>query len=351
MATYISIVASLTASTWEVLRRSISLVKAYIQEKERTETEQERNKQGNTSALEHGWNSIPTRGILPVNKWSQGNPYRGITTDSPTAAVNRLSTTGDPRRMRELLIKIENKEERESTAGMPSDRLITAFKDMQHTHAAHIVAVNRLPSGDLKVHVTREEEREALERNTTWVGKVYKSARVVRKSFPVIVHGISISEFDTNDQLTIKRRIERDNESLHPGLEVVTTRWASNVHKPTANGRKKRYSSLVVHVASPEMADGLIKKYMVENSEMKKVERFDQTAATIRCFNCQKPGHMSRSCPNGVKCAECNQGHDSREHEKIAPTAPKECASCGQKGHTAYDEICLIRAREKQKTA
>lgn len=83
---------------------------------------------------------------------------------------------------------------------------------------------------------------------------------------------------------------------------------------------------------------------------MKRVERFDQTALLIQDFKCQKHDHMSRNYPSGVRCAEYNQAHDTRDHEELAPAAPKACASYNREGHTAYCKTYPVASREKQRT-
>ncbi len=209
--------------------------------------------------------------------------------------------------------------------------------------------MNRLRSGDLLLQTTTQEAREALEKDTRWVSEVYGSAVVVRKSFPVMIHGMRVSEFDTGNQAAIKERIEIENRSLHPGLEVVKARWCQGVGAAAGRGRKL-YSSLVLHVATAEMADGLIRKHLIEASEMKRVERFDQAATAMQCYNCQGQGHMARECPNPTRCAECSQDHDTRSHQEKAPGAPKACAGCGGTGHAAYEKTCPVRAKEAQRT-
>ncbi len=169
---------------------------------------------------------------------------------------------------------------------MESGRILAAFKNEQkHASSGQIVAVNRLRSGDLLLQTTTQEAREALEKDTRWVSEVYGSAVVVRKFFSVMIHGMRVSEFDIGNQAAIKERIEIENRSLHSGLEVVKARWCQGVGAAVGRGRKL-YSSLVLYVATAEMADGLIRKHLIEASEMKRVERFDQAATAMQCYNC-----------------------------------------------------------------
>ena len=56
------------------------------------------------------------------------------------------------------------------------------------------------------------------------------------------------------------------------------------------------------------------------------------------CFNCKKPGHFSRECPekSGMKCFNCDQtGHMSREcpDKASSGTSGSVCYNCNQSGH------------------
>ncbi len=339
----------LNASTWEVLKGSIGQAKAYIQEADGER--QEKSKEWSARGGRDSWGSTPTRNGSPAGSWAQGNPFgpaaNGVIEPAPRPVLSGIE---DTRKKRQILVAIHREEERVAIEKMESGRILAAFKNEQrYTPSGQIVAVNRLRSGDLLLQTTTQEAREALEKDTKWVSEVYGSAVVVRRSFPVMIHGMRISEFDTGNQAAIKERIETENRSLHPGLEVVKARWCHGGNTVVGRGRKL-YSSLVLHVATAEIADSLIRKHLIEASEIKRVERYDQAAAAIQCFNCQGEGHMARSCPNPTRCAECSQAHDTRSHQEKAPGAPKACAGCGGTGHAAYEKVCPVKVKEAQRT-
>ena len=115
--------------------------------------------------------------------------------------------------------------------------------------------------------------------------EIYDSTVVVRKFFSVMIHGIRVSKFDIGNQAVIKKRIEIENRSLHPELEIVKARWCHDVD--AAEGRERKlYFSLILHVATTEMTNDLIRKHLIEASEMKRVKRFDQAATVMQCYNC-----------------------------------------------------------------
>lgn len=254
--------------------------------------------------------------------------------------------------MRQILVRIEDPKERESTRGVESEEIVAGIRSARTGYTGEIVAANRLKSGDILLQVTTAEARETLERETSWLSEKYKSARVLRKSFPVMVHGVKISSVKADDLVATQGRIEEDNQILHPGLEIVGVRWISSALRPAANRTRKRYSSLVVSAATPEMADEMIRKGVVDTSQgMRLVEKYDQSASSIQCYRCQGYGHMATTCGGKICCAECRQAHDTRDHEVAAPKAKKACAVCDSSGHTSYDPTCPFRIKEKKRAA
>lgn len=125
----------------------------------------------------------------------------------------------------------------------------------------------------------------------------------------------------------------------------------SSSNEPSKRGGEKGYSSLILNVTTPEMANSLVGKGLVEAGEIKRVEMFEQSASVLQCFRCQGYGHMARGCTKGVRCAECAQAHDTRDHQTKGQGAGQSCAPCGQKGHPAWYSKCPARAKERQRAA
>ena len=121
-------------------------------------------------------------------------------------------------------------------------------------------------------------------------------------------------------------------------------RWLSNVYKT------KKYSSLVLNLPTPEMIDTLIRNSLIVAKKAKIIARFDQAASLTRCYRCQAYGHIARTCRDEIRCAECNQTHDTRSHEIVAPAAIRACAAYNKKGYVAYDKNCLFKIKIKKCT-
>ena len=108
----------------------------------------------------------------------------------------------------------------------------------------------------------------------------------------------------------------------------------SSARKPARGGGKKLYSSLIIDVATEDMASGLVLRGLVEAGEAKKVAHYVHGAA--QCYKCQEWGYMAGYCKNEIKYAEYNKEHDTRDYEKVALGVSKACAVCGGLGYVVY---------------
>ena len=107
---------------------------------------------------------------------------------------------------------------------------------------------------------------------------------MVKKTYAVVAHGIRIEAVDTENKEAAKKKIQEDNGRLHPGLDVVKAKWIASAGRPARGGGKKRYSSLIIDVATEDMASGLVLRGIVEAGEAKEVSHYVHGAA--QCFNC-----------------------------------------------------------------
>lgn len=73
----------------------------------------------------------------------------------------------------------------------------------------------------------------------------------------------------------------------------------------------------------------------------------------LRCFKCQRFGHMAKSCREKVRCARCGGGH---EYGKCGEGVRPKCCNCGGNHSVAYRgcevlrrevEVQQIRVKEK----
>jgi hypothetical protein len=108
-----------------------------------------------------------------------------------------------------------------------------------------------------------------------------------------------------------------------------------------------------VHNRQDKSEENIIQKELSENESVsedgkdydsmrkKEARYFSINNITIRCFNCNEVGHMSRDCPNEleINCIRCNRkGHYDWECPNI------KCFRCNQIGHKSFD--CKVTSKE-----
>ena len=55
---------------------------------------------------------------------------------------------------------------------------------------------------------------------------------------------------------------------------MIKTKWISSARKPTREGGKKLYSSLIIDIAIEDMASGLVLRGLVEAGKAKEVTHY-----------------------------------------------------------------------------
>ena len=63
----------------------------------------------------------------------------------------------------------------------------------------------------------------------------------------------------------------------------------------------------------------------------------------VRCYKCQKFGHIAKLCKGTKRCAKCGGEHDYGECDEVRP----KCCNCGG-GHSAAYWGCELMTRETE---
>ena len=141
------------------------------------------------------------------------------------------------------------------------------------------------------VYTGSEIEKRALEDNTDWVKEISPEVGVVKKTWPIIIHGMRVADFPRDAFEENTKLLKKENDRLHPGLKIADVRWMSKVEG------KKDYSSLIVEVASAEHANRIIIEGVIYRYDLKLVEVYDRTIRVTQYFKYQRyRGHISRAC-------------------------------------------------------
>jgi hypothetical protein len=208
--------------------------------------------------------------------------------------------------------------------------------------------VKKLPSGDILVQLKEQAGKEKLVRSQQWLAQVAPSAKLVPDLYPVMVHGVRMSNINITDQRQTNRKLEEQNQTLHPDLKVVRTTWARG-----AGAGGKARASLLVFVSSPEVANKVIVEGFVEGGEVKLTDRFYTGCGLIQCFKCCSYRHIAKHYRIEARCGHCAGQHETRD---CTDKTKSVCPGCKVQGirdhnHKAWSELCQSRRDVREQIA
>jgi len=326
---------------WHLLQTALRTAQDYLQESEEERQAVENDRRGLQAKLEN-------QGARTTNSWAQ---VAGGPTPHPNQARKAVyldssppPTMADNAKAKQMTVRFDDEEIRKAFAGSTSTQLVHTFRNDACPAAASIVAARRTTRGDIILNTTTVEARQELEEATEWAKSVNPSARILRQTCLIGVHGMRKDAVDDSNQASAIEILKRDNAGLHPGLKLVSVRWPRFASEPDQYGREKRYSLLVIEVAGPDTANRLIAEGLLESSQIHHCETWIRSADPKQCYNCQQYGHMCAACTNETKCGSCAGSHQTREHSAHHQKEAK-CAVCGGK-HISRSKECSIRQKE-----
>ena len=156
-----------------------------------------------------------------------------------SSTIPAIETT---RKAKQVTIRIDNEEEKNQMLQASFSQLVQTFSGGGGAADA-IIAARRTGGGDVVLQVATVEAREELEKTGDWAKRNCKSARVLRHTSRIAIHGVRIDTVDTGDQRVVIEGLKQDNRKLHPELDIVKAEWPGFASKPDAEGKEKKYSS------------------------------------------------------------------------------------------------------------
>jgi hypothetical protein len=205
-----------------------------------------------------------------------------------------------------------------------------------------ILGARQMPSGDLVLLADSSDTKIRAEaRKAEWLEVASTKAELRRKRYTVLVHGVSVADFDNQRQTDGKKRIYDQNPAVKGQVEILDTHWRKRILR-----LKKTISSLLVGVSSPEGANVLIREGLVLEGELKEVELFDPQCLATRCYNCQRYGHLAKGCRSPQRCGLCAApGHTLEKCQFKGQEAKLRCVNCTGR-HMSGDRTCPKQAEE-----
>lgn len=253
------------------------------------------------------------------------------------AKVASLPVSESENQLRQIKVRITNSIERAKVWKRPNESILQAVAT---NTKAGVVGVKKLPSGDLVIQLKEQKGKGQLGQERAWLSQVAGSAQVLPDLFPVLVHGVRLSQVNTTKQAKAARELERQNIVLHPGLRIERLAWPKGIHK-----LGKKSSSLTVFLTSPEAANKVIREGFIESGEVHMVERFQTGCGLVQCFRCCGYGHIAKHCRVEARCGHCGGSHETRSCEK-SKEPNGYCSNC-KGSHKAWSEECPVRKKTR----
>lgn len=134
--------------------------------------------------------------------WSNTSSGDASPRTQSTEAILRTEPTRatDTRKAKGITVRIDDKKERED---------IGKLRDEKNTYTQQILAARRLNGGDLLLQTVSVKGREELEKKDEWTRKTFTSARVLKQTFPILIHGVHKKAIDVSDQEESKGKRRR----------------------------------------------------------------------------------------------------------------------------------------------
>jgi hypothetical protein len=93
---------------------------------------------------------------------------------------------------------------------------VVGEKTANHT----VLAVRQLRSGDLVVYMDSTAGKKEIETRTGWAESITLSAVVRKRTWPVIVHGVKVRDYQLDAWGKNAKRIEKENTKRIPNLKI-----------------------------------------------------------------------------------------------------------------------------------
>lgn len=103
-------------------------------------------------------------------------------------------------------------------------------------------------------------------------------------------------------------KLQEENQTLHNGLRITRLSWLNRGHAPG-----KAHSSLIIGVATEQMANLIIQRGLVSSFALHLAEYYSPESRLTQCFKCQAYGHVAPVCRRTEACGHCAEKHNSQD--------------------------------------
>jgi len=109
------------------------------------------------------------------------------------------------------------------------------------------------------------------------------------------------------------------------------------------------YSTLTVFLTSPEAANRVIERGLVEGGEVKQTERFVAGCGLVQCFRCCGYGHIAKNCRVEARCGHCCGSHETRSCDQKDQAICSNCThrSFRENKYKVWSDVCPVRTETR----
>ena len=233
------------------------------------------------------------------------------------------------------IIRIQDEDEKKEISKLSSEELVNKIGRKE------IIGARQMVNGQVKVYYAEAVTKQIMEKQKDWTQNLATTAQVASDYYQVLIHGMPFS-FQPENPDHIKE-LQNANDAHTPGIKIQRAVWLKKTKET-----EKTAGSMIVWFEKAEHADTAITKGIMWKYELKTTEIFRSGFRTTQCFNCQRFGHIAKSCTVGSKCGQCAGAHNTKE---CKGKHDARCSNCGR-NHTAWDVRCptklAARARAVQ---
>lgn len=134
------------------------------------------------------------------------------------------------------------------------------------------MAVKKLPGGDLSLFLTNERTKATLLQDRSWTACFGKSCSIAENIYRVLVHSIRVDSVNPRRAEDVAK-LQEESQALYDGLKITRLSWLNRGHAPG-----KTHGSLIVGVATEQMANWIIRRGLVSNFAIHLAEYYNPHA-------------------------------------------------------------------------
>lgn len=206
-------------------------------------------------------------------------------------------------------------------------------------NAGEVVALRKLPDGGIVLTTDDEQTCETWLKDTKWLTVLGEGAKVKRREFTVLAHGVRVSQVQNQEQAITD--IYKQNPRLTDKVQILRVSFSKRLIR---SGRKT--GPLIIAVAEPEQANSLIDAGMILGYELHSCEPYDGKCQITQCFKCFSYGHMAKHCRNTARCGSCGApGHTTNDCIGKDDPGKHKCVVC-RGNHQSWARECPTRKKQ-----